>query len=275
MTGSTYVPLPTPRLKFKYAPHNTAVEVDLLGLDLVGVDFVRVDLMGLTHSHTSSENIHVPATSIPQKKTSRRKPTINTSPMMVPTGMPAIAPGDKPGRVVVTGGECVTVGTISPGGKLGRTMVGGRAVARERNKSIPVSEMSCQLACGLEYTKLNLYINLHVGGIAVYGEHMGRGSGRSNFDVPKSLQMTPSPLTSSLTLLVSIPATLDTEQVYTPASLSARVLISSCDLKGLPVLLVIWNRDASEVAHQFKGVSLSVSCWCWQIGMANRRNIVV
>jgi len=35
---------------------------------------------------------------------------------------------------------------------------------------------------------------------------------------------------------VSIPATLDTEHLYTPASLSARLLISSCDL---PVLLMI------------------------------------
>ena len=34
--------------------------------------------------------------------------TINTNPMMVPTAIPAMAPGDKPGRAVVTGG--VTVG---------------------------------------------------------------------------------------------------------------------------------------------------------------------
>ena len=45
-----------------------------------------------------------------------------------------------------------------------------------------------------------------------------------------------SPLTSSRTLLVAIPATLDTEQVYTPASLTSRLLISSADL---PVLLMI------------------------------------
>ena len=49
------------------------------------------------------------------------------------------------------------------------------------------------------------------------------------------LLWSPSPLTSSLTLLVAFSATLDTEQVYTPASLNARLLISSCDL---PVLLV-------------------------------------
>ena len=49
-------------------------------------------------------------------------------------------------------------------------------------------------------------------------------------------QQTPSPLTSSRTLLVAIPATLDTEQLYTPASLTSRLLISSTDL---PVLLMI------------------------------------
>ena len=49
-------------------------------------------------------------------------------------------------------------------------------------------------------------------------------------------KLTPSPLTSSLTLLMSVPPTLDTEQVYSPASLSARLLISSADL---PVLLMI------------------------------------
>ena len=45
-------------------------------------------------------------------------------------------------------------------------------------------------------------------------------------------QQTPSPLTSSRTLLVAIPATLDTEQLYTPTSLTSRLLI-------LPVLLMI------------------------------------
>ena len=58
--------------------------------------------------------------------------------MMVPTAIPAMAPGDNLGRVVVTGGKRVTVGTISPDDKLGRTMVGGRAVARERNTSVPL-----------------------------------------------------------------------------------------------------------------------------------------
>ena len=70
--------------------------------------------------------------------------------MIVPTAIPAMAPGDKLGRVVVTGGKRVTVGTISPGDKLGRTVLGSRAVTRERNTSIPVSEISCQLACGLD-----------------------------------------------------------------------------------------------------------------------------
>ena len=50
-----------------------------------------------------TEHVHVPATSTPQKKTSRRMQTITTSPMTVPTAIPAMAPGDKPGRAVVTG----------------------------------------------------------------------------------------------------------------------------------------------------------------------------
>ena len=37
-------------------------------------------------------------------------PTINTSPMMVPTAIPEMVPGDKPGRVMVTGGKSVAVG---------------------------------------------------------------------------------------------------------------------------------------------------------------------
>ena len=53
------------------------------------------------------QNVYAPATSTPQKKTSIRMQTINTSPMMVPTAIPAMAPGDKPGRVVVTGGVAV------------------------------------------------------------------------------------------------------------------------------------------------------------------------
>ena len=47
---------------------------------------------------------YVPVTS---KKISRRKPTINTSPMIVPTAIPAMAPGDKPGRAMVAGGVAV------------------------------------------------------------------------------------------------------------------------------------------------------------------------
>ena len=57
-------------------------------------------------------------------------PTINTSPMMIPTAIPTKAPGNKVGR----DGKSVTV---PPGEKLGRTL-GGRAVAGERNKSLPV-----------------------------------------------------------------------------------------------------------------------------------------
>ena len=50
------------------------------------------------------------------------------------------------------------------------------------------------------------------------------------------IQLTLSPLTSSRTLLVAIPATLVTEQLYTPASLCSKLMISSADL---PVLLMI------------------------------------
>ena len=52
-------------------------------------------LLPMTHEH-----VHLPATSIPQKKTSRRTLIINTSPTVVPTTAPAMAPGDKPGRAV-------------------------------------------------------------------------------------------------------------------------------------------------------------------------------
>ena len=52
------------------------------------------------YSHTLCEHVHIPATSIPQKKTSRKKPTIYTRPTKVPTTTPAMTPGDKPGRAV-------------------------------------------------------------------------------------------------------------------------------------------------------------------------------
>ena len=51
-------------------------------------------------------------------------------------------------------------------------------------------------------------------------------------------QWTPSPLTSSLTLLAAVPAILDTEQLYTPASLSVRLLISSCELSVVLMTLL-------------------------------------
>ena len=57
-----------------------------------------------------SEHDHLPATSTPQKKESRRKPTINTSPVMDPTAIPAMAPADKPSRAVVSGDRLVAVG---------------------------------------------------------------------------------------------------------------------------------------------------------------------
>ena len=59
---------------------------------------------------STCENVHIPATSIPQKKTSRRKPTINTRPTMIPTAIPTMAPGDKPGRAVATGDKREAVG---------------------------------------------------------------------------------------------------------------------------------------------------------------------
>ena len=60
---------------------------------------------GLPHC-SRSEHVHLPATNTPQKK-SEKKPTINTSPTMVPTAIPAMAPGDKLGRAVVTGSVAV------------------------------------------------------------------------------------------------------------------------------------------------------------------------
>ena len=68
-----------------------------------------------TSPDTPFKHVNIPATTTPQKKTSRRKPTINTNPVMVPTAIPAMAPGDKPskpGRAVVTGGNCVAVGEV-------------------------------------------------------------------------------------------------------------------------------------------------------------------
>ena len=48
--------------------------------------------------HTSThEHVHLPATSTLQEKTMKKRATINTSPMMVPTAIPAMAPGDTPG----------------------------------------------------------------------------------------------------------------------------------------------------------------------------------
>ena len=81
--------------------------------------------------------------------------------------------------------------------------------------------------------------------------------------------------TSSLTLLVAIQPMFVTEQVYTPASLSARLSITSSELPVLLVMLKekntptffpadLWSRNTRKGAHQFKVVSLSVSRWCWQ-----------
>ena len=51
------------------------------------------------YSHAPNEHVEIPARSTPQK-IRKRKPTINTSPMMVPTAIPTMAPGDKSGRAV-------------------------------------------------------------------------------------------------------------------------------------------------------------------------------
>ena len=51
------------------------------------------------YSHAPNEHVKIPARSTPQK-IRKRKPTINTSPMMVPTAIPTMAPGDKSGRAV-------------------------------------------------------------------------------------------------------------------------------------------------------------------------------
>ena len=60
-----------------------------------------------TSLYTPLKHVNIPAT---MKKTSKKKPTINKCPVMVPTAIPAMAPGDKPGSPVVTGGNCVAVG---------------------------------------------------------------------------------------------------------------------------------------------------------------------
>ena len=57
--------------------------------------------------HCDLKQVHPPVASNSQKITSRRMPTINTSPTMVPTAIPAMAPGD---RVMVTGDKTVAVG---------------------------------------------------------------------------------------------------------------------------------------------------------------------
>ena len=59
------------------------------------------------NTYKSSEHVHLPATSTPLKRTNRKKPTINTSPVMVPTAIPAMAPGDS---AVVSGDKLVAVG---------------------------------------------------------------------------------------------------------------------------------------------------------------------
>ena len=60
-----------------------------------------------TSLYTPLKHVNIPAT---MKKTSKKKPTINKCPVMVPTAIPAMATGDKPGSPVVTGGNCVAVG---------------------------------------------------------------------------------------------------------------------------------------------------------------------
>ena len=57
--------------------------------------------------YTPLKHVNIPAT---MKKTSKKKPTINKCPVMVSTAIPAMAPGDKPGRAVVLGGKLVAVG---------------------------------------------------------------------------------------------------------------------------------------------------------------------
>ena len=49
------------------------------------------------HTPLHNEHVHVSATSTPQEKTMKKRATINTSPVMVPTTIPAMAPGDTPG----------------------------------------------------------------------------------------------------------------------------------------------------------------------------------
>ena len=96
----------------------------------------------IPHPHISSTNIHVPATCTPNKKIRRRMPTINTSPMMVPTAIPTKTPGNgRDGKSV----------TVPPGEKLGRTL-GGKAVAGEI-KVYQSTMSTCMEAVLLEMNK--------------------------------------------------------------------------------------------------------------------------
>ena len=60
-----------------------------------------------TSPDTPFKHVNIPAT---MKKTSKKKHAINKCPVMVPTAIPAMVPGDKPGRAVVLDGKLVAVG---------------------------------------------------------------------------------------------------------------------------------------------------------------------
>ena len=78
-------------------------------------------------------------------------------------------------------------------------------------------------------------INLRAAVVAVQDENNGKNEEITNEVWYSENQFNPLPLTSSLTLCAAIPAILATEQLYSPASLSVKLLITSCEL---PVLLM-------------------------------------
>ena len=81
-------------------------------------------------------------------------------------------------------------------------------------------------------------INLQAAVVTVQDEHNGEKEEITNEVWYSENQLNPLPLTSSFTLLVSVPASLFTEQLYTPASLRSRLVISNTDLIGLPAVLM-------------------------------------
>ena len=183
-----------------------------------------------THTHTHfSEHVHIPATSIPQKKTSRRKPTINTSPTVVSTTIPAMIPGDKPGRAA-----CVKSQRQIPVYQSTELAQAPLKLVKQTPKCNLPNVTCDELYCG-HYSTNGAALTYMVVQLCKLSPHEIDETMFDTWSIHR-FQLIPSPVTSSRTLLEAIPPILDTVQVYTPASLTSRLVISSCDL---PVQLMI------------------------------------